>query len=94
MLFRAYRLNQAIETTDNKILSCSKTGKTNQQITAFLCEVFKRDLRTSPGNLQEKNYTVGSLVRDHSWCTEKCSLTGGGRLWENVTKYFQSNCLT
>ena len=69
-----YRLNKAvvtIESTDNKILSCSKTGKRNLPLTVFLCKVVTRDLRTSPGNPQEKNYTVGSHVSDDSWCTGK-----------------------
>ena len=30
--------------------------------------------------------TVNSLVSDHPWCKEKWSLTGGGPLWEDVTK--------
>ena len=36
---------------------------------------------------KEKEETkVNSFVSDHPWCTEKWSLTGGCRLWENVVK--------
>ena len=36
---------------------------------------------------KEKEETkVNSFVSDHPWCTEKGSLTGGGRLWQNVAK--------
>ena len=33
------------------------------------------------------SYTVNSLLSDHPWCTRKWSLTRGGRLREQSTKY-------
>ena len=38
------------------------------------------------GNQMIDTSTVNSLVSDHSWCTTKWSLTGGGHLQENPRK--------
>lgn len=41
------------------------------------------------------SYTGNSLVSDHSWCTRKWSLKGGGRLCEkSIKKTLQLNWLT